>query len=134
MSRVFGGVVRASGMFFVDLFATFWESSVATGNIRGGRIALGRQGRVYVAWNGSAKLGEPAKGRSPMLFTRLNDAGTAFEPERNLIQTAYGLDGGGGRTPAKEGKGKEQREKGSRQESLVLNGSMQAEQYRPPRP
>ena len=30
-----------------------------------------------------------------MLFTRLNDSGTAFEPERNLIQKAYGLDGGG---------------------------------------
>jgi hypothetical protein len=30
-----------------------------------------------------------------MLYTRLNDAGTAFEPERNLIHAAYGLDGGG---------------------------------------
>src|SRR5581483_11002427 len=32
---------------------------------------------------------------SPMLYTRLNDAGTAFEPERNVIQSAVGLDGGG---------------------------------------
>jgi hypothetical protein len=30
-----------------------------------------------------------------MLYTRLNDAGTAFEPERNVIQEAYGIDGGG---------------------------------------
>jgi hypothetical protein len=30
-----------------------------------------------------------------MLYTRLNDAGTAFEPERNVIQRASGLDGGG---------------------------------------
>jgi hypothetical protein len=30
-----------------------------------------------------------------MLYTRLNDAGTAFEPDRNMIQNAYGLDGGG---------------------------------------
>jgi hypothetical protein len=30
-----------------------------------------------------------------MLYTRLNDAGTAFEPERNLITKAVGLDGGG---------------------------------------
>src|ERR1700674_351942 len=30
-----------------------------------------------------------------MLYSRLNDAGTAFETERNVIQAAYGLDGGG---------------------------------------
>src|SRR5262249_10904196 len=32
---------------------------------------------------------------TPMLYTRLNDEGTAFEPQRNLIQSAAGLDGGG---------------------------------------
>src|SRR5262249_31351528 len=32
---------------------------------------------------------------TPLLYTRLNDAGTAFEPERNLIHSAVGLDGGG---------------------------------------
>jgi hypothetical protein len=32
---------------------------------------------------------------TPMLYTRLNDAGTAFEPQRNVIQSAPGLDGGG---------------------------------------
>lgn len=30
-----------------------------------------------------------------MLYARLNDAGSAFEPQRNVIQSAYGLDGGG---------------------------------------
>ena len=30
-----------------------------------------------------------------MLYTRLNDAGTAFEPQRDLIRMARGLDGGG---------------------------------------
>ena len=30
------------------------------------------------------------KAKTPMLYTRLNDAGTAFEPERNLIQKAVG--------------------------------------------
>ena len=30
-----------------------------------------------------------------MLYARLNAARTAFEPERNLVQTAVGLDGGG---------------------------------------
>src|SRR5262249_53741325 len=31
----------------------------------------------------------------PMLYTRLNDAGTAFEPQRNLMRHTYALDGGG---------------------------------------
>jgi hypothetical protein len=30
-----------------------------------------------------------------MLYTRTNDAGTAFEPERNVIQSSFGIDGGG---------------------------------------
>jgi hypothetical protein len=65
-------------------------SAIAIGNIRGAQIAVGRGGRVHVAWNGT----EP-EGRLPMYYTRLNDAGTAFEPERNLIRSAYGIDGGG---------------------------------------
>ena len=71
-------------------------SAVAAGNIRGAHIALGRNGRVQVAWNGSHAPGPAGPpGREPMLYTRLNDAHTAFEPERNLIQAAYGVDGGG---------------------------------------
>lgn len=71
-------------------------SAIAAGNIRGERIAVGKNGRVHVAWNGSrAVSSSTAPGREPMLYTRLNDAGTAFEPERNLIQTAYVIDGGG---------------------------------------
>jgi hypothetical protein len=65
-------------------------SAMAVGNIRGAQLAVGRQGRVYVAWNGVAPTGH-----LPMLFARLNDAGTAFEPERNVIAKAYGIDGGG---------------------------------------
>jgi hypothetical protein len=38
-----------------------------------------------------------------MLYTRLNDAGTAFERERNVIQSAYGLDGGGSVAADEEG-------------------------------
>jgi hypothetical protein len=32
---------------------------------------------------------------SPMLYSRLNDAHTAFEPERNVMTRTFGLDGGG---------------------------------------
>jgi hypothetical protein len=68
-------------------------SAIAVGNIRGGHLAIGKNGRVHVAWNGSRSAGKP--GSEPMLYSRLNDAGTGFELERNVIQSAYGLDGGG---------------------------------------
>lgn len=71
-------------------------SAVATGSIRGAQIALGRSGRVHVAWLGSGKAQPRGPGNAtPMLYTRLNDAGTAFEPQRNVMQFAVGLDGGG---------------------------------------
>lgn len=72
------------------------KSVVAAGTIRGAQLAVGKNGRVHVAWNGShkAKLKAPGGGE-PMLYTRLDDKGTAFERERNLIQSAVGLDGGG---------------------------------------
>jgi hypothetical protein len=73
-------------------------SAIAMGNIRGAHLALGKNGRVHVAWNGSEKSRPPApvKGRyrNPMLYTRVNDEGTAFEPQRNLITSAAVLDGG----------------------------------------
>ena len=66
------------------------ESAMAIGNIRGPQLAIGRNGRAHIAWNGVN-----AQNRMPMFYSRLNDSGTAFEPERNLINTAWGLDGGG---------------------------------------
>jgi hypothetical protein len=72
------------------------ESAVAIGNIRGAHLAVGRSGRVHVCWMGSDRAApKAAGGATPMLYARLNDAGTAFEPERNLIRSAVGLDGGG---------------------------------------
>jgi hypothetical protein len=79
------------------------EGSVtAMGTIRGGQIAIGESGRVHVAWNGSSTAlpagpANPESGQpgSPMLYTRLNDSGSAFEPQRNLMLHTFGLDGGG---------------------------------------
>ena len=71
-------------------------SAIAIGNIRGAHLAVGKGGRVHVGWMGSDKA-EP-RGPSkdtPMLYARLNDAGDTFEPQRNVIRKAYGLDGGG---------------------------------------
>lgn len=77
-------------------------SVIAVGTIRGGQIALGQNGRVHVAWNGSgAALPQgpvnPESGTpgSPMMYARLNDRAAAFEPQRNLMLRTFGLDGGG---------------------------------------
>lgn len=77
-------------------------SAIAAGTIRGAQLALGRGGRVHAAWNGPA----PGNGNfmdAPMLYTRMNDAGTAFERERNVITFARGLDGGGSVAADREG-------------------------------
>jgi hypothetical protein len=74
-------------------------TAIAAGTIRGAQLALGKAGRVHVAWNGSNDGGplNPDSGKpgAPMLYTRLDDAGDAFEPERNLMLHSFGLDGGG---------------------------------------
>src|SRR5262249_12967768 len=71
---------------------------IAAGSIRGPQLAVGKNGRVHVAWDGMGKGATPArfegKEATPLLYTRLNDSATASEPERNLITYAYGLDGG----------------------------------------
>src|SRR6266568_5793535 len=90
------------------------HTAMATGTIRGAQLAVGKNGRVHVAWDGMGEGASTAThpahghdpsghshpehdssaGKQPLLYTRLNDAGTAFEPERNVITYAYGLDGG----------------------------------------
>jgi hypothetical protein len=71
-------------------------SAIAVGTIRGGHLSVGKNGRIHVAWNGSqqAMPKNPLAG-SPMLYARLNDKGTAFEPQRNLMTASAILDGGG---------------------------------------
>jgi hypothetical protein len=77
-------------------------SAIATGTIRGAHLALGRGGRVHVAWNGSSKAlpqppVDPRTGRAgmPMLYARSDPSGAGFEPQRNLMTTTIHLDGGG---------------------------------------
>lgn len=70
-------------------------SVIAIGTVRGAHLSLGADGRPHVGWMGS-NTAEPRgpDGQSPMLYTRLGDDGV-FEPQRNLVTRAYGLDGGG---------------------------------------
>ena len=71
------------------------DSAIAVGTIRGAHLAVGRKGRIHVAWNGSQPNATDGHEGVPMLYARLNDAGTAFEPERDLMTFTGGLDGGG---------------------------------------
>lgn len=75
------------------------KSAIATGTIRGAHLAIGKNNRPHVSWMGSSvvaeKKPEDRYPRHPMLYSRLNDAGTAFEPERDLLTWTAGLDGGG---------------------------------------
>lgn len=81
------------------------HTAMAIGTIRGAQLAVGKNNRVHVVWDGmgdgastwqgSAALSSDAPSAPvPLFYTRLNDDGTAFEPERNVITYAYGLDGG----------------------------------------
>jgi hypothetical protein len=60
------------------------SSACAVGSVRGGQLALGKGGRVHVVWNG---VGTD--------YARLNDSGTAFEEQRNLMRQTDIPDGGG---------------------------------------
>lgn len=68
--------------------------AIAIGTVRGARLALGRDDSLHVAWMGSSDAQPRApKGATPLLYARAaRDA--AFEPARNAITKAVGLDGG----------------------------------------
>ena len=65
------------------------HTAIAIGTVRGPHLALGTGGRPHIAWMGA---GDASPG---MHYTRLNDEGQAFEPQRNISQYARNLDGGG---------------------------------------
>ncbi len=73
------------------------RSACAVGSVRGGQIAVGKGGRPHVVWNG---MGTDNAGTD---YSRLNDAGTAFEEQRNLMRVTEVPDGGG--TVAADGAG-----------------------------
>ncbi|HLJ53707.1 MAG TPA: sialidase family protein [Chthonomonadaceae bacterium] len=80
------------------------DSAGSIGTVRTAQIAVGRPGHVFVVWNG---LGPKAPNGFPVAYeayARLNSAGTAFEPQRDLITWAKGLDGGGSVAADREGR------------------------------
>ena len=71
------------------------NTAMAVGTVRVANIALGPDGRAMVGWNGLGPKGPNGYPEAYPAFTRLSDAGTEFEPQRNVSQWARGLDGGG---------------------------------------
>jgi len=70
-------------------------TAIAAGSVRGGQIALGRNGWIHVAWNGSRAIERGGVKQTPMWYARLAPAGTAFDSQRPTgLHTKY-LDGGG---------------------------------------
>ena len=79
-------------------------SAIAMGTIRGAHIAIGRDRRIHIAWNGSRQATPRAPDdQTPLLYARLTEDGTGFEPQRNIIQSQTGLDGGSSIAADQEG-------------------------------
>jgi hypothetical protein len=70
-------------------------SAIATGSVRGGQLALGRNGWIHVAWNGSHPVERGGEPQTPMWYSRLRPGATAFEPQRAIGRHTRHLDGGG---------------------------------------
>ena len=97
-------VTRSGGKFSKPMKVNqIAGSAVAMGTIRGPHLALGKYGRVHVAWNGSQAGGGSPHHGSPMYYTRMRIDGSGFEKERNLMTWTTALDGGG--SVAADGKG-----------------------------
>src|SRR5262249_3837063 len=103
----FKGEPRAGDLFYVQRAAgqerfskpvrvnSVAGSAVAVGTIRGGQLAIGKDGDVHVAWNGSYAASKQSPPEMPMLYSRRAAGSAEFEPQRNLMTQTHGLDGGG---------------------------------------
>lgn len=71
-------------------------AGIAGGSVRGAHLAIGAEGVLHVAWMGSTETAPDGDhALIPMCYTRSTDGGRSFEPQRSVVNTAFGLDGGG---------------------------------------
>jgi hypothetical protein len=70
-------------------------SAIARGAVRGGRLALGANGWVHVAWNAAHAVAHDGGEITPMWYARLAPGAAAFEPQRAIGVHTTNLDGGG---------------------------------------
>ena len=81
-------------------------TAIAAGTIRGAQLAVGKDETVHVLWNGSGKSTiqqDDSTRVTPLLYTRKRADEKEFEPSRNIITKAWGLDGGSALTADEEG-------------------------------
>src|SRR5215471_4127876 len=69
-------------------------TAMATGNIRGGQMAIDANRRVHVAWIGSS-IAHPrsASNSAPVLYARLSDTKDHFEMSQHVNNSSWGADG-----------------------------------------
>lgn len=101
----YAGDAKGGNLFYTRRRGAEWEKplrvnsrdhcAIAVGTIRGGQMAVGAGGRVHVAWNGNKPWPGSSHKGAPMFYTRLNRAGTGFDPERDVMTFTEELDGGG---------------------------------------
>lgn len=97
--------LNEAGEFSVPVRVNSPGSAIATGTVRGAQVAIGRNGTIHVIWNGSSKATPKGPNNTtPMLYSRLQPGRRVFEPQRNLLQFATGLDGGGAITADERGR------------------------------
>jgi hypothetical protein len=69
-------------------------SAIAAGTIRGAQLAVGKNGRVHVAWDGMGKSAKEItfgdKKVTPLLYTRSNDDGPPSSPNAMSSATHLG--------------------------------------------
>jgi hypothetical protein len=93
--RLFHATLDRTGTWSEPMPVNHAANALATGAVRGAHLAIGRHDRVHVAWARSDMPPYPAShAGAPLLYTRLSDAGTAFERERQVTTFTTGVDGG----------------------------------------
>jgi hypothetical protein len=93
--RLFHATLDRAGRWSPPMPVNHAPNALGAGAVRGAHLAIGRHDRVHVAWARSDVPPYPqSHAGAPLLYTRLNDAGTAFEPERQVTRFTIGVDGG----------------------------------------
>jgi len=70
------------------------EASVlAVGSIRGGQLAVGRNGWIHVAWHSTPQMKNGMTQPAPMQYARMGGSSRVFEAQREIGQRIQGMDG-----------------------------------------
>jgi len=66
---------------------------LATGSIRGGQLAVGRDGWIHAAWHSTPPIKDGVMQAAPMWYARMRGSARAFEAQRAVGQHLKGMDG-----------------------------------------